>query len=416
MYILVSILVTIFVLGFLAFFYSLHKQKIEFYITGLDSKFNLSDLHLLWTVAQLCDLDNPTALFFSLQALTKCMAQINNQAAKDGSEKDPKKQALITKLFNYRTKLQNDNDEKKGLESTQYLDKNQRLRIILPGKGVFASKILNNGKEMIIAVPRQKEMIPITAEEWVGKTISVYLWRKGDARYVFDTIVTGHGLFIGESSISLRHSTNLVRTQKRRSVRAKCDIQGQLFIIKEEIIDYSAIETKNGYKCQIEDISESGAQIRIGGKGVANIQIKIQFNIRNMLIIMFGVVRTVEYNEELNQSLLHFECIHIEPMMKNEVLSYVYNMLPEREKEVYEALNMIDADEKVSSSEEEVSESSDSTSTVQMDESNPVDADLNVIKPSGEEVSLPDMPDTPTASNSSDDIDDSLNIFQNYDL
>ena len=88
--------------------------------------------------------------------------------------------------------------------------------------------------------------------------------------------------------------------------------------------------------------------IRIGGKGVPNVQIKLQFNIQSMLIIMFGVVRTVEYNEASNQSLLHFECIHLEPAMKNEVLSYVYNMLPEREKEVYEALKLTDTDEEES--------------------------------------------------------------------
>ena len=85
--------------------------------------------------------------------------------------------------------------------------------------------------------------------------------------------------------------------------------------------------------------------IRIGGKGVPNVQIKLQFNIQNMLIIMFGVVRTVEFNEASNQSLLHFECIHLEPAMRNEVLSFVYDMLPEREKEVYEALQLTDSDE-----------------------------------------------------------------------
>lgn len=403
MYILAGILITVFVLALIAFLYSLHRQKIDFYITGLDQKFTLADLGLLWTTAQLCELDNPTSLFFSLNALTKCMTQINNDAAKDGTEKDPRKQALISKLFNFRTKLQNDNDEKKGLESTMYLNKGQKLRIILPGKGVFASKILNNGKEMIISVPRQKELIPISAEEWEGKTVSVYLWRKGDARYVFDTSVVGHGLFIGESSISLRHTTNLVRTQKRKAVRAKCQIPAQLFIIKSEVIDYSAIETKNGYKCQLEDISEAGAMIRIGGKGVPNIQIKIQFNIQSMLIIMFGVVRTVEFNEGLNQSLLHFECIHIEPAMKNEVLSYVYNMLPDREREVYDALTLTDADEKADEIQSENELNPENEKPVSASES--IDADLNKLtgndssEDAAPEINLPEMPDSDAVKN-----------------
>ena len=398
MYILIGIIIAISIILALAGLYSVFKQRIEFYITGLDQKFSISDLNLLWKVSQLCDLDYPKALFWSMPSLTKCMSHITSQAAASGTENDPATQALITKLFDYRTKLQNQTDDKKGIESTMYLDRDQKLRIILPGKGVFSSKVLNNGKEIIIAVPRQKDMIPFTAEEWVGKFISVYLWRKGDARYVFDSTVTGHGLFVGESSISIRHSSNLIRTQKRKAVRAKCEIKANLYIITNEKIDYNAVETQNGYKCLIEDISEAGALIRIGGKGASNVQIKLQFNIQNMLIVMFGVVRTVEYNESTNQSLLHFECIHLDQTMKNEVLSYVYNMLPEREKEVYEALKLTDTDE-VEAGDENL-ENAANQQNADSNVTNDVQNALNIATDTGNveelkeetKVNLPDMP------------------------
>lgn len=399
MYILIGIIIAISIILALAGLYSVFKQRIEFYITGLDQKFTFSDLNLLWNVSQLCDLDYPKALFWSMPSLTKCMSHITSQAATNGTENDPKTQALITKLFDYRTKLQNQTDDKKGIESTMYLDRDQKLRIILPGKGVFSSKILNNGKELIIAVPRQKDMIPFTAEEWVGKFVSVYLWRKGDARYVFDTTVTGHGLFVGESSISIRHSSNLIRTQKRKAVRAKCEIKANLYIITSEKIDYNAVETQNGYKCLIEDISEAGALIRIGGKGVSNVQIKLQFNIQNMLIVMFGVVRTVEYNESSNQSLLHFECIHLDQTMKNEVLSFVYNMLPEREKEVYEALKLTDTDEVEAGDEnlENANAQQNADSIVTNDIQNTLNnaTDMGRVEELKEEpkVNLPELPD-----------------------
>ena len=399
MYILIGIIIAISIILALAGLYSVFKQRIEFYITGLDQKFTLSDLNLLWNVSQLCELDYPKALFWSMPSLTKCMSHITSQAAMSGTENDPKTQALITKLFDYRTKLQNQTDDKKGIESTMYLDREQKLRIILPGKGVFSSRILNNGKEIIIAVPRQKDMIPLTAEEWVGKFVSVYLWRKGDARYVFDSTVTGHGLFVGESSISLRHSSNLIRTQKRKAVRAKCEIKANLYIITSEKIDYNAVETQNGYKCLIEDISECGALIRIGGKGVSNVQIKLQFNIQNMLIVMFGVVRTVEYNEATNQSLLHFECIHLDPTMRNEVLSFVYNMLPEREKEVYEALKLTDTDEVEAGDEnlenEAAQQNADSNVTNDVQNTLNNATDMGKVEELKEEtkVNLPDMPD-----------------------
>ena len=303
MYALIGIIILILVILILVFLYTQFKSKIEFYITGLDSKFSISDLNLLWNVAKYCELENPNALFFSLPALTKCMTKITSDASEEGNEKDPKLQVLLSKLFDFRTKLQNESDEKKGLNSTTGLEKGQKLRIILPGKGVFASKVLNNGKEIIVTVPRQKNLIPISSENWVGKVINVYLWRKGDARYVFDTTVTQNGLFLGKSALFLKHSSNLVRTQKRKAVRVKCEIYGMLYIIQRDKVDVNAIETQNGFRCLIEDISESGALIRIGGKGVQNVKIKLQYNIHNKLILMVGVVRTVEFNEEKNQKI-----------------------------------------------------------------------------------------------------------------
>lgn len=322
--------------------YTAFKQRINFFITGLDSGFSISEISLLWQAAELCSLEQPTSLYYSLPSLTKCMTQISNMTNTDNSQKN---QLIMTKLFDYRTKIQNEADDKKGMTTTHSLEKGQTLRIILPGKGVFTSEIVGNGNFLVINVPRQKNLIPFPGEEWVGRVISVYLWRKGDARYVFDTTVTQNGLYLGKSSLFLKHSSNLVRTQKRKAVRVKCQIYGMLYIIKKDKVDVTAIETQNGFRCLIEDISEAGALIRIGGKGVQNVKIKLQFNIQNKLILMVGVVRTVEYNEAENQSLLHFECTHIDTTMKNEILKFVYNMLPESEKEVLEALEQTETDE-----------------------------------------------------------------------
>ena len=348
MYTVTFLIIVLVILAVMGAVYTAFKPRINFFITGLDSGFSFSEISLLWTAAELCNLEQPTALFYSLPALTKCMTQISNMTSADNSDKN---QLIMTKLFNYRTKIQNEADDKKGMTTTHSLDKGQTLRIILPGKGVFASEIVGNGNFLVINVPRQKNLIPYTGEDWVGKVISVYLWRKGDARYVFDTTVTQSGLFLGKSALFLKHSSNLVRTQKRKAVRVKCEIYGMLYIIKRDKVDVNAIETQNGFRCLIQDISESGALIRIGGKGVQNVKIKLQFNVHNKLILMVGIVRTVEYNEEQNQSLLHFECTHIETAMRNEILKFVYNMMPENEKEVLEALEQTEDDEKAEQNE-----------------------------------------------------------------
>ena len=346
MYTVIAVIVISLFLLILAFVYSVYKMKIKFFITGMDAGFSMSDTHLLWNVSQICELDEPTTLFFSLPALTKCMSQITNQASADNQIDSSKYQTLLSKLFAYRTKIQNASDNKKGLTSTETLESGQRLRIILPGKGVFASQVINNGKMLIITIPKKNDMITISAEEWVGKVINVYFWRKGDAQYVFDTAVMQTGIYLGKSTLYIKHSYNLTRTQKRRSVRAKCEIYANLFFVKKSDNNEQIIESKNGFRCLLEDISESGALIKIGGKGRENIKIKLQFSIQNKLIIMNGIVRKVEYNIEKNQSLLHFECTQIEQSMKNEILAYVYNMLPENEKEVLEALKQSEDDSK----------------------------------------------------------------------
>ena len=344
MYSFIGVIIVIVFFLTLGAIYSVFKPKITFYISGLDAGFSFADIQTLWKAAGLSGIEEPNTLFYSMNSLTRCMERISNSIMVASKDERPRYQALLAKLFDYRTKIQNESDSKKGLQTTLSLDKGQKLRIILPGRGVFTSEILNNGNQIVVTIPKKNDIIEVPAHEWINKNLSVYLWRKGDARYVFDTNVTQSGVFLGQPALFLNHSNNLVRTQKRKAVRAKCSIYGQLYIVKEKIADYHAVETHDGYKCLIEDISEAGALIRIGGRGLSHVQIKLQFNIQNMLIVMFGTIKHSEFNEEKNESLLHFECTHIESAMKNEVLGFVYNMLPEPEKEVMQALDLTEED------------------------------------------------------------------------
>lgn len=352
-YILAALIISAVIIAGLVKLYLLFKEKINFFLRGFDEGFHIADLSTLWKVSQLCNLEEPVSLFYSMPSLSKCISHIKTQSEAAGVLNAAKFQKLLTKLYEFRNKIEKNEDKKRGLESTQSLSNHQKLRIILPGKGVFSSEIVNNGREITISLPTQKGQITVDGKSWVGQTVNVYLWRTGDARYVFDTTVTHEGLFIGKPSLFLKHTTNLIRTQKRNAIRSKCHIFAELYILKEKAIDYNLIETKPGYKCLLEDISEKGALIRIGGKGVPNIQIRLQFQVNNRLVVMFGIVRTVEFNAELNQSRLHFECVHIEPAMKNQILSYVYNIMSDSEKEIYDAMTLTDTDEKTESNSEE---------------------------------------------------------------
>lgn len=309
---------------------------------GQDKGFTFNEIMLLWKLAKEAELDEPLMLYVSVPTLNMAISKIVMNSKTNGTESLAATQNFIAKLYEYRTKIDLDHENKKGLESTKYLEKGQRLKIILKGRGVFTSEILSVGYELIIRLPLQKNVRLVDSNEWVTKDVSVYLWRKGDASYVFDTRVTNAGVYQGQSVIYLAHTNQLERAQRRKSVRGACEIMAQLYFIEDENPDFDVVEVDDGYKCLLEDISEDGAMIRIGGKGKQNIKIKLQFEIDNRLIIMFGIVRAVEFNPQSNQSRLHFECLHIEKEMKNAILSFIYRDLSDEKKEELQAITELE--------------------------------------------------------------------------
>lgn len=326
--------------------YHFFENDIKFILRGLDQRFSFSEIIVLYKLAKQCDLEEPVTLFYSVPSLSKCITSIIEEAQDKGTQDTPQVQEFLSKLYKYRTRIELDADQKKGLDSTRGLNKGQKLRIILPGKGLFESEILNNGRELIIKLPTQKGIIKLPGDGWVGQDINVYLWRKGDANYVFDSRVLSSSVFNGQSALFITQSEKMFRAQKRKSVRCECHVPAQMYIIREKIINFSTVETAPGLRCILEDISEDGAMIRIGGKAVANISIKLQFELEGSFVLMYGIIKAVEYNATINQSRIHFECTHVDPTMKNYILSFVYKVLPEKQKEIFEALSETEQDAK----------------------------------------------------------------------
>ena len=317
---------------------------IKFYSIGLDSGFKIKEIYLLYKAASFANLSEPCALFLSVNALNNCIAFIIRDAKNRNIENHPKIISFIDKLYKYRTKVELDPKNSHSMKTTKSLKTGQKLRIVLRGFGVFSSKVVNAGRNLVITIPLQNNSILLAGSEWIGKEITVYLKRPGDAGYYFDTVVEDVASFNGATTLLLKHTERLIRSQKRRSVRCVCNVLAQLYIVNSETVSQTAIETSTGLKCLLEDISEDGALIRIGGKGQKDTQIKIQFQLGEDFLVMYGIVRAVEYNAEINQSRLHFECLNISPKMKNQILTYVYNVMPQEEKEVLEAIEQAEQD------------------------------------------------------------------------
>src|SRR5208283_4747815 len=202
--------------------------------------------------------------------------------------------------------------------------------IMLPGLGPFGSIIVENLTRYMAVSHPQGPKLP-DGFSWKNQKVGVYLWRAEDAGYFFQTKVMEDFLDRKYPILHIAHSDNLVRTQKRTSVRVETDIPAELFPLKSIDNSSEVPEEARGLRCRLSDISEGGAAILIGGKARVGLPIKVQYALGDTTVVMSGVVKGITFDQKKNRSLLHMQATASSASMRNRILMYVYNLFGERE-------------------------------------------------------------------------------------
>lgn len=323
------------------------KKFIDFYSTGFDSGFSFKQMSLVWKLAKMAEVEEPTVLYWSVPAINRAIAIVVQIANNIGSINDPHTAELLNKFYAYRSKIELDPPLKTGLKSTTFIRPGQRFRIVLPSNGIFYSMVLCNDSVITITYPEPAKS-QYRCYDWSKKKITVYFWRKNDAGYIFDTTVHGIGHYHGRSVIFLDQTNNLQRSQKRRSIRCPCSIMADLYLMNDsKTKNMKSIELEPGIKCLLEDLSEDGALVRIGGKGQEGMIVKLQFKLGDKTIVMSGAVKSVEYNQKINQSRLHFQSSGVDELTRQIISMYVYSVIPEEQKMDFDAISLSDDEESV---------------------------------------------------------------------
>ncbi|HUI71539.1 MAG TPA: PilZ domain-containing protein [Spirochaetia bacterium] len=304
---------------------------VQFYLKGRESGFDLGEINLLRRVAVESKLENPTSLFWSMRHLDRSIKGIILQYRSRSQEDDPAYNTLLQKLFDMRGRVELDLPKYKvGIKSTRKLSPNQSLRIMLPGLGPFFSVVVENlNRYLAISYP-QGPKLP-DGFSWKNQKIGVYFWRAEDAGYYFQTKVLEDFLDRKYPILHILQSENLVRTQKRTSVRVETDLDAELYPMKSIDLASETLEEGRGLRCRLVDISEGGCALIIGGKARVGLPLKLQFSIGENIIVMNGVVKGVNFDEKKGRSTLHVQAVPPSPAMKNRLLTYVYNLFGERE-------------------------------------------------------------------------------------
>jgi c-di-GMP-binding flagellar brake protein YcgR len=310
-----------------------HPQKkpaaattwLQFRAQGKAAGFSSSEIRRLKTMAEQSGKMHPLSLFQSPELMDYCIHSLARTLRISGTN-SPAQQNFIERLYEWRKKIEAEGP-KRGLATTREIEVGQNLRVVADSV-IYRSQVVKNADQYILASrPVNPELR--SAPVWLGRKISVYFWKEEDAGYVFDCQVLNEVFFKGVAAIQIGHSDNLFRTQKRRSLRVKTHKSTYLYLLHDAAAS-DTLETRPGLKCFVEDISDTGCAVTIGGRANKGLRVKLQFELDKKPFTMSGTVRSVEYNGETNRSRLHIEADPLSQEAKNVLFAEMFDAMPSK--------------------------------------------------------------------------------------
>jgi c-di-GMP-binding flagellar brake protein YcgR len=298
---------------------------LRFRSQGKAAGFSSAEIRRLKALAEQSGKLNPLSLFQSPELMDYCIRSLLRTMRMNGDNSSAQ-QNFMERLYECRKKIEAEGT-KRGLGSSREIEEGQNLRVVSDSVIYRSQVIKNTGQYILASRPVNPELR--SAPVWLGRKIAVYFWKEEDAGYVFDSQVLDEVRVKGFAAIKIGHSDTLFRTQKRRSLRVKIHKSAYLYLLNDDAPP-GALETKAGLKCFVEDLSDTGCAVTIGGKAGKGLRVKLQFELDKKPFSMSGVVRSVEHNEETNRSLLHIEADPLSQEAKNAIFAEMFDAMPSK--------------------------------------------------------------------------------------
>lgn len=298
----------------------------EFYVRGADAGFSIAEIKMLKNAAEQAGLEKPVSIFFSIDQLDHSISVLSKYVEDNGIEYTPEESALLRKLYEYRKSIEfNKPRYKNGIRHTIELKPGQKIRLALGKSGLFESEILEvDEKFLVIAYPTGNTLPQGTT--WRGQSLRVYFQKKNDASYYFESRVKDDYFDRTFKLLHISHSGTILRSQMRRSVRTKAEFPVTIYPLQDISQVDNVVLSEGGFRGEMQDLSEDGASLIIGGQGKEGLLLKIQFQMEDALLVVCGVIRYFEYNSDLDRSILHIQFMEPGEETKNKILSFVYDV------------------------------------------------------------------------------------------
>jgi len=305
---------------------------IQFFAKGKEAGFTIKDMEQLRRLVAGSNIRDPANIFNSQKQFEAVVRTVVNAVRLSGERNDANTQYFLSKLFDHFKKMEMEAAEHKSkIANSRQITEGQALRILVAGQGVYKSEVVKNiGNYLTIARPMNSKNA--ASMQWNGVKVSIYFWREDDAGYVFDSEVIDEVFSKGISSLKVEHNDSLFRTQKRKSLRVKFHKPAFLYLINDGDNPHR-LEKTAGLRCMMEDISDTGCAIRVMGQATVGLRLKVQFSLDKIPICIPATVRSIEYNQVGNISLVRMEADPLPIGTRNSILCEVFDMLPEEDED-----------------------------------------------------------------------------------
>jgi c-di-GMP-binding flagellar brake protein YcgR len=305
------------------------SARLQFYSKGKDSGFTGAEVKVLHELARRTHAKQAGALFWSRVQLDACIRALVAELWGKAEWKFPETQIFLERIFDLRKKLEIERPQNKaGLQSTRDIESLQPLHVVISGAGVFGSKVLENTRACLHLQRPIGSALPANFV-WEGKNVVVYFFRKEDAYYTFDSQILGERLSENDgNTLSLTHSEPLQRIQYRNSLRVDASRPAFLYP-RGDMVNHEQPTVVSRIRCLLQNLSDTGCAVAVGGTAHEGLSVVIQFNLARQPISVSGIIRSVQYDQAKNISLLRIQYDLVPRDVKNLIMCVVLGALHE---------------------------------------------------------------------------------------
>lgn len=299
---------------------SLSPKGAEFIARGREAGLNPNEIKMLKKTADILEMERPLTLLGSVANIDRAIVKLNS-VLEESDFKDYDIIDLLEDLYRYRKRIEMEKIERRtSISTSRDIDVNQQIKITvgnmeIPILGVVTE---NNPNGINLSLTRETSIKP--GLNWDGP-VNVFFWRKNDAGYFFESIVTEGG---SRTEWKLSHSDNLIRSQKREDLRIDIEQNAYVYRLTDISKKNSRSEGFTGIFAQLKNISEGGAAFLINGKVTAGLALKIEFLLNEKIVVVCGVVKDYSHNSLNNISTVRLRFVEPDFQMLAHIRSYLY--------------------------------------------------------------------------------------------